>query len=171
MERGPNPFNIPVDVRSSRSMLQKLRELLDASRVPYSTFPHPPAFTAQELAAVEHVPGRQHVKVTVVRAGSRYLLAVLPAPKRVDLEALGRLLPEKEARLPPEQEFRDLFPGCEPGAMPPFGGLFGMEVWADRSLEQDETIVFQAGSHTESVRMRWEDFRRLAEPHVAEFAR
>ena len=152
-------------------MLQKLKELFDAKHVAYSPIRHSTAFTAQELAAAEHVPGREHAKVTVVKAGNRYLLAVLPAPKRVDFRKLAPMLPENEAHLPTEEEFRALFAGCEPGAMPPFGSLFGLEVWADRSLEKDEDIVFQAGSHDESVRIRYADFKRLEGPHVADFSR
>jgi Ala-tRNA(Pro) deacylase len=156
--------------REVKPMLPTLRELLESSRVSYEPIAHRAAFTAQEVAAAEHVPGHEHAKVTVVKAGKRFLMAVLPAPRRVDFEKLAGLLPEKEAHLPAEAEFRDLFPGCEPGAMPPFGSLFGMEVYADRSLEQDETIVFQAGTHTESVRMRYDDFKRVARPQVADFA-
>lgn len=150
-------------------MLSSLKKLLDSSGVAYEPLKHRVAFTSQEVAAAEHVPGREHAKVTIVRAGDRFLCAVLPAPKKVDLHKIGALLPEKEAHLPVESEFRDLFPGCEPGAMPPFGNLFGMETIVDRSLEEDDRIVFQAGSHDESVRMSYADFKKLAGPRVADF--
>ena len=150
-------------------MLSALKELLESNHVAYEPLTHPAAFTSQEVAAAEHVPGREHAKVTIVRSGERLLMTVLPAPKRVDLEKLSALLPEKQARLSSETDFRDQFPGCEPGAMPPFGNLFGMETLVDRSLEADEDIVFQAGTHTESVRMRYEDFKRLVHPRVADF--
>ncbi|MGH7857548.1 MAG: aminoacyl-tRNA deacylase [Candidatus Binatia bacterium] len=152
-------------------MLQSLEQLFRENGVQYSPLPHPPRFTAQEAAAVEHVPGREHAKVTIVKAGNRFLMTVLPAPKRVDFVKLASLLPEHEAHLPTEDEFRALFPGCEPGAMPPFGNLFGVEVLVDRSLEKDESIVFQAGTHSESVRMRYDDFKRLAKPKIADFSR
>lgn len=152
-------------------MLSSLKDLLDSNHVAYEPLTHPAAFTSQEVAAAEHVPGREHAKVTVVQSGDRFLMTVLPAPKRVDLGKLSNLLPEKEARLSTESEFRDRFPGCDAGAMPPFGNLFGMETLVDRSLEADESIVFQAGTHTESVRMRYDDFKRLVRPRIADFAR
>lgn len=152
-------------------MLTNLQRVLDANHVPYAPLVHRGAYTAQELAAAEHVPGREHAKVAIVRAGKRFLMAVLSAPRKIDFRELAAVLPEKEAVLASEDEFTSLFPECEPGAMPPFGNLFGMEVIVDRSLELDEDIVFQAGSHTESVRMKYADFKRLVKPRVAEFAR
>jgi Ala-tRNA(Pro) deacylase len=150
-------------------MLDSLQRLLDSNGVTYDSLKHPAAFTSQEVAAAEHVPGREHAKVTVVRAGNRLLFAVLPAPKKVDFRKLAALVPEKDAHLPAEDEFRNLFTGCEPGAMPPFGNLFGMETIVDPSLEKDERIVFQAGTHDESVRMRYADFKRIVRPRVADF--
>lgn len=152
-------------------MLAKLRQVLDGNHVPYTPLLHRSAYTAQELAAAEHVPGREHAKVAIIRAKNRLLMAVLPAPQKIDFRELAAVLPEKEARLAGEDEFTGLFPDCEPGAMPPFGNLFGLEVLVDSSLEQDEDIVFQAGSHTESVRMKYADFIRLVRPRVVNFAR
>ena len=151
-------------------MLSSLKKLLESNGVTYEPLHHPPAFTAQEVAAAEHVPGREHAKVTVVRAGDRLFFAVLPASRKVDFRKLAALVPEKDARLSSEEEFRDLCAGCEPGAMPPFGNLFGMETVVDRSLEKDERIVFQAGTHDESVRMRYDDFKRVARPRIGDFA-
>lgn len=151
-------------------MLAKLQQVLDAHHVPYTPLVHRSAYTAQELAAAEHVPGREHAKVAIVKAGKRFVMVVLPAPRKIDFRELAAILPEKEARLASEDEFAGLFPGCEPGAMPPFGDLFAMEVIADRSLEQDEDIVFQAGSHNESIRMKYADFKRLVRPRVVDLA-
>lgn len=150
-------------------MLAKLQQLLDENHVRYSPLVHRAAYTAQEVAAAEHVPGREHAKVAMIRAGKRLLMTVLPATKRVDLGKLAAVLPEKEARLAAEDEFAALFPECEPGAMPPFGSLFGLPVIVDASLEKDDSIAFQAGSHVESVRMRYADFKRLVKPQVADF--
>ena len=151
-------------------MLAKLCELLDANRVPYSPLVHHAAFTPQEVAAAEHVPGREHAKVAIVKAGKRFVMAVLPAPKKIDFHKLAAVLPEKEARLAAEDEFSGLFSECEPGAMPPFGSLFGLSVIVDASLEKDDSIAFQAGTHVESLRMRYADFKRIAKPQVADFA-
>jgi Ala-tRNA(Pro) deacylase len=149
-------------------MHAKLKQLLDESRVSYSPIVHRIAYTAQEVAEAEHVPGREHAKVTVIRAGEGFLLAVLPATRKVDLAKLAHVVSAKPIRLADESEFSALFPDCEPGAMPPFGHLFGLPVIVDSELEKDEHIVFQAGSHAESVRMRYADFKRLGNPRVAD---
>jgi Ala-tRNA(Pro) deacylase len=152
-------------------VLTKLRGFLDRERVPYTVSSHPPAFTAQEVAAAEHVPGQDLAKVVMVRAGGRFMMVVLPAPRKVDLLRLSRFLGTPEPpRLASEEEFAGLFPGCEPGAMPPFGNLFDLPVYVDRTLDRDEEIVFQAGSHTETMRMKREDFERLVQPVRGDFA-
>ena len=143
-------------------MLAKLKQLLDESHVAYSPIVHHLAYTAQEVAAAEHMPGREHAKVTMIKAGEGFFLAVLSAPRKVDLA--------NPIRLAEEAEFSPLFPDCEPGAMPPFGHLFGLPMIVDTELEKDEHIVFQAGSHAESVRMRYADFKRLANPRIADIA-
>jgi Ala-tRNA(Pro) deacylase len=151
-------------------MLAKLKELLDESRVTYSPIVHHLAYTAQEVAAAEHIPGREHAKVTIIKAGEGFFLAVVSAPRKVNLAKLSGVLTSKPIRLADEPEFSPLFPGCEPGAMPPFGHPFGLPVIVDTELEKEEHIVFQAGSHAESVRMRYADFKRLATPRIADIA-
>jgi Ala-tRNA(Pro) deacylase len=150
-------------------ILTKLREFLDAHKVRYTTLTHRPAFTAQEVAAAQHVPGKELAKVVVAKAGERYLMAVVPAPRKVDLRKLGQVLPEKTARLASEEEFAQLFPQCEPGAMPPFGNLFGLPVFVDQALARDEEIVFQAGTHVDTVRMKYSDFARLVPYTTGDF--
>jgi len=150
-------------------ILTKLKEFLDEHAVRYETLTHAPAFTAQEVAAAQHVPGRELAKVVIARAGERFVMAVLPAFRKLDLAKLGASLPEKAVGLATEEEFARLFPQCEPGAMPPFGNLFGLPVYVDASLACDETIVFQAGTHTETVRLRYADFTRLVGPTVGDF--
>jgi len=150
-------------------ILAKLKAFLDANKTPYEALTHRPAYTAQEVAAAQHVPGRELAKVVVAKAGGRFLMVVLPAPRKVDLGKLAQALPEKAASLATEEEFARLFPECDPGAMPPFGNLFGLPVYVDRSLERDERIVFQAGSHTETVRMKYADFARLVQPTTGDF--
>lgn len=151
-------------------ILATLREFLEAERVPYSVHSHPTAFIAQEIAALSHVKGRRLAKVVIVKAGGTLAMLVLPADHRVDLGRLKTILGVAEVRLAQEAEFSNVFPGCEVGAMPPFGNLFGLPVHADRSLEKDEEIVFSAGTHTLTAKMAWRDFVRLVEPRMAEFA-
>ena len=148
-------------------ILTKLKEFLDANRVHYEVRSHRTAYTAMEVAEAEHVPGREMAKVVMVRDGGSYLMAVLPAPSRVDLEQLGKAARRTGLSLATEAEFAGLFPGCDPGAMPPFGNLYGIPVWVDEALTRDEEIVFNAGTHEQTVHMRYADFARLVQPRVA----
>jgi Ala-tRNA(Pro) deacylase len=150
-------------------ILGKLRAHLDEHRVRYETLAHRPAYTAQEVAEAQHVPGRELAKVVIAKAGDRFVMVVLPSPCRLDLAKLGAVLPEREARLASEDEFARLFPRCEAGAMPPFGNLFGLPVYVDGSLARDERVVFQAGTHKDTVRMRYDDFARLVRPTLGDF--
>lgn len=147
-------------------ILGKLKDFLDADGVRYTVLTHSPAFTAQEVAAAQHVPGKEFAKVVMVKGRERFLMAVLPATQKLDLSKL----PERGARLATEHEFQSLFPHCEPGAMPPFGNLYGIPVFVDERLAADEEIVFQAGSHTQTVRLRFGDFARLVRPTVGDYA-
>ena len=148
-------------------ILTKLKEFLDANRISYEVRSHRPAFTAQEVAAAEHVPGREMAKVVMVRDGAEYLMAVLPAPYHVGLEHLEKMAGRTDLRLATEAEFARLFPGCEPGAMPPFGNLYGIPVWVDESLTRDDEIAFNAGNHEQTVHIKYADFARLVQPRVA----
>ena len=150
-------------------MLAKLKQLLDQNGVQYTPIVHHTAYTAQEVAAAEHVPGREHAKVTIIKAGQEFMMAVMPAQKKIDFTKLAAVLGGKQVRLAEEREFSDIFPGCEPGAMPPFGHLFSLPVVVDVDLEKDENIAFQAGTHVESVRMKYVDFKRLEKPQIADF--
>ncbi|MGB7218439.1 MAG: YbaK/EbsC family protein [Vicinamibacterales bacterium] len=147
-----------------------LVEFLKHARVPYTTFQHRVAFTAQEEAAISHVPGRSWAKVVVCFADSEPVLAVLPAHFRVDLEELRALAGAGTLRLAREQEITELYPDCEPGAMPPFGDLYRQRVFLDRSLVGEPEMVFNAGTHTDAIRMHWADLADLAHPVVGVFA-
>ncbi len=147
----------------------RLKELLDKNKVRYATLTHSPAYTAQAAAATLHVPGKKLAKTVVVKAGEETVLAVLPASYHVNLKKLGEIL-GTPVRLAAENEFASLFPDCELGAMPPFGMLYGLPVVADRVLAEDEEIVFHAGTHRDAIRMRFEDFEKLAQPKLASFA-
>ncbi|MBM4034127.1 MAG: YbaK/EbsC family protein [Planctomycetes bacterium] len=150
---------------------KKLKEFLDAQGVRYVTLTHSPAFTAPEIAASAHIPGKQLAKTVMVKIDGAMAMAVLPANVGVDFKALAALAGARRAELATEADFADLFPECEVGAMPPFGNLYGMAVFAEQSLAEDLEIAFNAGSHKELVRLAYADFARLAQPKVGVFAR
>lgn len=151
--------------------VQKLKAYLDQNAVPWVSIVHSPAYTAQETAASAHVRGREMAKTVMVKVDGRMAMAVLPASERVDLEKLREVTGSARVSLATEQEFRTLFPDCEPGAMPPFGNLYGMDVFVAPDLTKDTEIAFNAGSHTELIRMPYRDFERLVQPKVLALAR
>ncbi len=151
-------------------ILAKLREYLDSNHVRYEVMSHRQAFTAQEIAAAEHISGREVAKVVMLRSGKEFLMTVLPAPYRVDLKRAQAVLGKPDLALATEEEFAGLFPQCEPGAMPPFGNLYHLPVYVDERLAKDETIVFNAGNHTQTVRMAYADFARMVQPKIVSLA-
>jgi len=148
--------------------VQRLREFLDKNHVPYETIPHAPAYTTQEVAAAAHIRGQEVAKTVMVKLDGTIAMAVLPANFQVDLELLRHAARAGEVKLASEEEFRGRFPGCEVGAMPPFGNLYGLEVYAARKLAEDETIAFNAGTHGEMIRLAWRDFERLVQPRIVD---
>lgn len=146
--------------------LNRLKDFLDTYQVKYSGISHSVAYTAQGIAALTHISGKELAKTVVLKADGDFLLAVVPASRRVDLSQIKSALAAKSVELATEEEFRELFPDCETGAMPPFGNLYGLRVLADESLTQDREIVFNAGSHRELIRMAWDDYVRLAKPTI-----
>jgi Ala-tRNA(Pro) deacylase len=150
--------------------LTSLMEYLDMHNVPYVVISHSPAYTAQGVAGLAHIPGRELAKTVIIRLDGRLAMAVIPAKFHVDLELLRKTAKAQSVALAFEEEFKDQFPECETGAMPPFGNLFGLDVFADDSLEKDKEIAFNAGTHRELIRMTWEDFKKLAKPKVMRFA-
>jgi len=151
--------------------VRQLKQFLDEHEVRYVTVRHSPAFTAQEVAASAHISGYEMAKTVMVKIDGRMAMAVLPAPLHVDLRHLKELTGAGTLELASEAEFKSMFPECELGAMPPFGGLYGMETFVADRLAEDEFIAFNAGTHTELIRMRFRDFERLAEPKVLAFSR
>lgn len=148
----------------------RLERYLRENGVSFETQHHPRAVSAQEVAAAEHVPGKMLAKTVMVMADERLVMLVLSAPQQVDLEKTTAALGVKEVRLADEAEFEDTFPDCEVGAMPPFGNLYGVPVYVEEALAEDERIVFRAGTHTDTMSVRYADFERLAEPVVAGLA-
>ena len=151
--------------------IRRLEAYLRGRGIPYQLQHHPAAYSAQHVAQSEHVPGRLVAKVVVVLADGKLAMLVLPAPYRADLDRVAALLGAQDVRLAEEREFADTFPDCEVGAEPPFGHLYGLPVYVDGSLAEDETIVFRAGTHTDTVSLRYSDYAALASPTVGEFAR
>ena len=149
---------------------QKLKEFLDSHTVKYVTISHSPAFTAQEVAAAAHIPGKELAKTVMVKMDGKLAMAVLPASYKVDFELLRETTGAKKIELASEREFRDQCPGCEVGAMPPFGNLYGLDVYVADSLAEDEEIAFNAGTFTEVIRLAYKDFERLVKPKVLKFA-
>lgn len=147
----------------------RLIDFLNQSKVRYDVLHHPEAFTAQELAAIEHVKGRSHAKVVMIKADSEEFMAVLPADHRVDLEKLDRVTGKRTA-LATEAEFKALFSDCAVGTMPPFGHLYGVATYVDTSLTEAGHIVFEAGTHSDAIKMGYADYARLARPTAADFA-
>ena len=150
------------------SVSARLKLFLDERNVRYTLMTHSPAYTAQAAAATLHVPGKMMAKTVVARAGEETLLAVLPASHHVNLKKLSEAV-GKPVRLATELEFSSLFADCELGAMPPFGQIYGLPVYADRSLTLDEEIVFNAGTHRDAIRMRFEEFVRIEKPRFTVF--
>ena len=151
-------------------MIGKLKKFLKEKGIDYKTIKHDEAFTAQEIAAVTHVPGKETVKVVIVNGDDKYFMAVLPASYRIDTEKLKNILKVKKIKLSTEEEFENLFPDCEIGAMPPFGNLYDIPVYVDSTLTEDETIVFLAGNHKESIKIKYKDYSKAVKPKVEEFA-
>jgi Ala-tRNA(Pro) deacylase len=142
---------------------------LDAEKVPYEVLSHEETYSAQKLAEAVHVPGKDLAKVVILNVAERYVMTVLPANWKVDLKRLRDILQTHHVRLATEEEFKGLFPDCELGAIPPFGNLYGLQVYVDQSLTADENIVFPAGTCKDAVKLRYEEFARLVRPTVAEF--
>ena len=149
---------------------KRLEAYLRDNKVPFEVTHHPLAYTAQEIAAAEHVPGKKLAKVVMVIADGKLAMLTLPAPAHVSIDKAIALLGASQVRLAREEEFAEAFPDCEVGAMPPFGNLYDVPVYVDKALTEDDEIVFQAGTHTDTIVMGYKDFERLVKPTVGDFA-
>ncbi len=149
--------------------VKKLKDFLDSNGIKYVTIGHSRAYTAQEVAASSHIPGKELAKTVMVKIDGEMAMVVLPASRSVDFSLLKQTLEAKNVELATEQEFQGMFPECEVGAMPPFGNLYGMKVYVSKSLTEDEQIAFNAGSHTELIKLAYKDFENLVKPEVVEF--
>lgn len=150
--------------------VQKLKAFLNENNVKYVTIKHSMAYTAQEIAAKAHVSGKNFAKTVIIKVDGKMAMTVLPASYQVDFEILQEIFGTKKVELATEEEFKYLFPDCEIGAMPPFGNLYDMEVFVAESLAEDEKIAFNAGNHTEMIKLEYADFERLVKPRVFKFS-
>jgi Ala-tRNA(Pro) deacylase len=150
--------------------VKKLKEFLDSQDVKYESIPHSTAYTAQGIAALTHIPGKELAKTVIVNVDDAMAMAVLPASAQVALSLLKKGTGAETVGLVHESKFKDRFPDCETGAMPPFGNLYGLPVFVDESLTNDEEIAFNAGSHNELIRVSYADFERLVKPKVLKFS-
>ena len=143
---------------------KKLKEFLDNNKVKFLSIQHSKAYTSTEIAASAHIPGKELAKTVLVKLDGKMIMAVIPASHKLKLELLQKAAGAESARLATEAEFKDRFPDCEVGAIPPFGNLYNMEVFASDKLMEDEEIAFNAGTHTELIKLTYKDFKRLVNP-------
>jgi Ala-tRNA(Pro) deacylase len=148
---------------------KRLIDCLDENKVNHEILRHPEAVTAQRIAEAEHVKGRHHAKVVMLKSGGQHLMAVLPAEHLIDLEKLATFV-GKDVSFESEQEFESLFPDCAVGAMPPFGNLYGVATYVDKSLAKEDYIVFEAGTHTEAIKLSYHDYEKIVKPQVEALA-
>ena len=154
-------FDMPV---------KKIRAFLDSNNVKYVIIKHSPAYTAQEIAASAHVSGKELAKTVMVKINGKMTMAVLPATYKVDFNLLKKASGADKVELAREEEFKDMFPECDIGAMPPFGNLYGAEVFVDKILTRDKEIAFNAGSHTELIKLAYKDFESLVKPKLVQLS-
>jgi Ala-tRNA(Pro) deacylase len=148
---------------------KRLIDCLEQNKVRYEVLQHPEAVTAQRIAQAEHVKGRHHAKVVMVKAGDQHIMTVLPADHQIDLQkasaAIGR-----PASIDREEEFKPLFPDCAVGAMPPLGNLYGVPTYVDKRLAGQDYVVFEAGTHSDAIKLSYRDYEKIAQPRVADLA-
>ncbi len=149
---------------------QRLKDYLDSNNIKYISIMHSPAYTAQGIAHSAHISGKEMAKTVIVKSDGVMLMVVMPANLKINLEHFKEILRADEVELACEEEFKYKFPDCELGAMPPFGNLYEMDVYVSDELAKDEEIAFNAGSHTELIRMAYKDFKRLVDPKVVSFS-
>jgi len=153
------------------AIVERLERYLRDNDVAFTVVTHPEAYTSQETAAEMHVSGKTVAKAVILRSGDRYIMAVLPAHLLVDVEKLKKALGVDDLVLAREEEFRDIFIDCEPGAEPPFGNLYDVDTVVDECLTKDPQIFFNGGNHREAVEIKYSDYERLVKPKVADFCK
>jgi Ala-tRNA(Pro) deacylase len=150
-------------------VLRRLKEYLDENKIKYIKISHSSAYTAQEIAASVHIPGKELAKTVIVRVNDGFAMVVLPASRKINFDQLKNIAGNNEIRLAQEAEFKGLFPDCEVGAMPPFGNLYNLPVYVASTLTDDKEIAFNAGTHTDVIKISYSDFEKLVKPAIGAF--
>jgi len=151
--------------------IQKLKRFLDDNGIKFVSIQHSAAYTAQEIAALAHIPGELMAKTVMVKVDGKMAMAVVPASHQIDFDRLREVAGAETAELASEDEFKDFFPACDVGAMPPFGNLYDMPVYCSNALSEDLEIAFSAGSHSELIRLSYADYEQLVQPEIASFSK
>ena len=146
--------------------VKQLKEFLDSNNIKYVSIKHSLAYTAQEIASSSHIPGKEMAKVVIVKINNKMAMVVLPSYEQIDFKLLRKACGTNTVELAHEREFKDMFPECEVGAMPPFGNLYGMDVFVSEDIAENKEIAFNAGSHTELIKLTYKDFEQLVHPTV-----
>ncbi|HBG60498.1 MAG: deacylase [Omnitrophica WOR_2 bacterium RIFOXYB2_FULL_38_16] len=147
-------------------MFNRIKNYLDIEDAPYQVINHLTAFTAQETAAVTHTPGKEFAKTVIIRSHDELIMLVLPACYKLDFKLLRKAIRKGDIRLAQEEEFKNIFPDCAVGAMPPFGNIYGLDVYVEEELTKDDNIAFNGGSHDEVIKMPYREFERIVKPRV-----
>ncbi len=155
--------------KESVMLAKSLKEFLDGQHIPYTTISHKPSYTAQEIAAAAHIPGKNLAKTVMVKLDGKMAMAVLPAPSHINFRLLKQGTGASQIALASEDEFKGLFPDTEVGAMPPFGNLYGLDVYIAESLAEDEEIAFNGGTHSDLIKMTYETLDGIVHPKVLKF--
>lgn len=153
------------------TVAKKIKELLEREKITYQVLEHELAFTALEVAQAQHIPGHQMIKSIIVGVDGRWIMCVLPSTHKIDFDKFKRALQAKDANLANESKVAALFPGFEIGAMPPFGHIAGIKVYLDKSLEENDTVAFNAGTHTDVLKIKLKDYIRLVNPEIIDFSK
>ena len=151
--------------------IQKVKKFLDENGIKFVSIQHSAAYTAQEVAALAHIPGELLAKTVMVKIDGQMAMAVVPASHQIDFDRLREVAEAESVELASEDEFKDFFPACDVGAMPPFGNLYDMPVYCSDALSEDLEIAFSAGSHSELIRLAYADYEQLVQPTIASFSR
>ena len=150
--------------------VKKLKEFLDQERIKYVSIVHSTAYTAQEVAASSHITGKELAKTVIVELDGKMAMAVLPANRKIVLQDLREVTGSHEVKFASEEQFKQRFPDCETGAMPPFGNLYGLPTYVDKRLAEEDYIVFEAGTHTDAIKLSYCDYEKIVKPRVEDLA-
>ncbi len=148
----------------------RLINFLDYHNIKFKLLNHDTTYTCEQLAHKLHVSPSNIAKTVIIKYDKGFAMIVLPADKKIVLRYLKNMLTSDNLELAKESEFKKLFPDCEPGAMPPFGNLYKLPVFVARSLTHDDEIIFNAGTHCDAIKMKFDDYTRIVSPNISFFS-